>query len=135
MFLLMYSVPFLVFLGLGSVFATNSNDFRLLVALFLVAGIIAFVASFSSFLVVQYNDCGKIQDTNKAASSAGMALVVQFIVLTIVYFVAPLRHIVSNLLPPDIDSNISDGLSYGYYSAFAGVFSILMSTNLASVCS
>ena len=135
MFLLMAVLPFFVFIGLGSLFNTNSNDSRLILSLFLLSGIVAFLTSFGVFLLVQKSDCGQIKDTNKALNTAGIAMLVQLVVMALVWLIPPLRHVVSNLLPPDTDSNIGDGLSYGYFSGFAGVFTMLIGTNLSGVCS
>jgi hypothetical protein len=135
MFLLMGVLPFFVFLGLGTMLGTSSNDPRLLLILFLLSGIVAFLTSFGVFVLAQKSDCGEIKDMNKALNTAGIATLVQMAVMTLVWLIPPLRHIVSNLLPPDTDSNIGDGLSYGYFSGFAGVFTMLIGANLSGVCS
>jgi uncharacterized membrane protein len=128
-------LPFFVFIGLGSLFNTNSSDSRLILSLFLLSGILAFLSSFGVFVLAQKLDCGQVKDTNKALNTAGIAMLIQLVVMTLVWAIPPLRHVVSNLLPPDTDSNIGDGLSYGYFSGFAGVFTMLIGANLSGVCS
>jgi uncharacterized membrane protein len=134
MFLVMAVLPFFVFLGLGSILNVGGNDNRLLLALFLLSGIVAFLASFGVFMLAQKTDCGQIKDTNRALNNAGIAMLVQLIVLTLVWAIPPLRHVVSNLLPPDVSTSIGDALSYGYFSGFAGVFTMLIGAHSSSVC-
>ena len=70
----------------------------------------------------------------KAANNAGLALLIQVGVLVLVWLVKPLRGIVTNLLPPDIDPNISDAIGYGYFGGFAGAFSTLIGASFSGMC-
>ena len=134
MFLLLFMVPLLVFMGLGSALGTKSDDFRVILSFVLLAGIVAFLASLGVFALIQKEDCGKVQSMTKAANNAGLALLIQVAVLVIVWLVKPLRGIVTNLLPPDIDTNISDGLGYGYFGGFAAAFSTLIGASFSGMC-
>jgi len=134
MFLLLSAVPLLVFMGLGSALGTKSDDFRVLLAFFMLAGIIAFLASLGVFALMQKEDCGKVESMTKAANNAGLALLIQVGVLVLVWLVKPLRGIVTNLLPPDIDPNISDAIGYGYFGGFAGAFSTLIGASFSGMC-
>ena len=127
-------LPLFVFIGIGGPMGIPAGDPRLLLAMFLFAGVVAFLASFGIFLLAQKTDCGKIQNTQTALSNASFALIIQLIVLTLVWFIPPLKDVVGNLLPPDADANLKDGVSYGYFSAFAGIFSMLLGANLAGTC-
>jgi hypothetical protein len=134
MFLLMGILPLFVFMGLGSMLGTQSNDIRVLISLFMLAGIIAFLASLGVFALIQKEECGKVQSMEKAASNAGIALFIQIGVLVLVWLVTSLRGIVTGLLPPDIDPNISDAIGYGYFGGFAAMFSTLIGANLSGMC-
>jgi hypothetical protein len=134
MFLLMFMIPFLVFMGLGSALGTQSNDIRVLVSFFLFAGIVVFLASLGVFVLIQKEDCGKVQSVTKAANNAGLALLIQVGTLLLVWLVSPLRGVVTSLLPPDTDSNLSDALGYGYFAGFASAFSTLIGASFSGMC-
>ena len=133
MFLLMFMLPLVVFMGLGSALGAKSNEFRVLLAFFLFAGSVAFLASLGVFTLMQKEDCKKI-DMAKAANNAGLALLIQVATLVLVWLVSPLRGVVTSLLPPDTDTNISDALGYGYFGGFAGAFSTLIGASFSGMC-
>lgn len=132
--MLLGALPLFVFMGLGSALGTKSDDLRVLISFFLLAGIVAFLASLGVFALIQKEDCGKVQSMAKAANNAGLALLVQIAVLVLVWLVKPIRSIVTNLLPPDIDPNISDAIGYGYFGGFAAMFSTLVGANFSGMC-
>jgi len=134
MFLLLFVIPLLVFMGLGSALGTKPDDLRVLLAFFMFAGIVAFLASLGVFALMQKEDCGKVQSMTKAANNAGLALLIQVGVLVLVWLVKPLRGIVTNLLPPDIDPNISDAIGYGYFGGFGAAFSTLIGASFSGMC-
>ena len=134
MFLLMGMLPLLVFMGLGSSLGTQSNEIRVLVSYFLFAGIVIFLASLGVFVLMQKEDCGKVQNVQKAASNAGLALLIQVVTLVLVWLITPLRGVVTGLLPPDLDTNITDALGYGYFGGFAGAFSTLIGASFSGMC-
>jgi len=134
MFLMMGMIPLLVFMGLGSALGAQSSETRVLVAFFLFAGIVVFLTSLGAFVLIQKEDCGKVQSVAKAANNAGLAMIIQISTLVLVWLVTPLRGIVTNLLPPDLDPNISDALGYGYFGAFAGAFSTLIGASFSGMC-
>ena len=134
MFLLMFTIPFLVFMGLGSALGTQPDEIRVLISYFLFAGIVVFLASLGAFVLMQKEDCGKVQSVQKAANNAGLALLIQVATLVLVWLIAPLRGVVTGLLPPDMDGNISASLGYGYFGAFAGAFSTLIGASLSGMC-
>lgn len=134
MFLLMGMIPLLVFMGLGSALGTQSSELRVLVSYFLFAGIVVFLASLGVFVLMQKEDCGKVEDVQKAANNAGLALLIQVVTLVLVWLITPLRGVVTGLLPPDIDTNITDALGYGYFGAFAAAFSTLIGASLSGMC-
>jgi hypothetical protein len=37
-------------------------------------------------------------------------------------------------MPPDMDTNISDGLAYGYFGGFAAMFSTLIGASFSGMC-
>ena len=53
MFLLMFTIPFLVFMGLGSALGTQPDEIRVLISYFLFAGIVVFLASLGVFVLMQ----------------------------------------------------------------------------------
>jgi hypothetical protein len=134
MFLLMFTIPFLVFMGLGSALGTQPDEVRVLISYFLFAGIVVFLASLGVFVLMQKEDCGKVQSVQKAANNSGLALLIQVATLVLVWLITPLRGVVTNLLPPDIDVNISASLGYGYFGAFAGAFSTLIGATFSGMC-
>jgi len=134
MFLLMGMIPLLVFMGLGAAFGTQPGEMRVLVSFFLFAGIVAFLASLGIFVLLQKEECGKIESVSKAANNAGLALLIQVVVLVLAWLITPLRGVVTNLLPPDTDPNIMDALGYGYFGGFAGAFSTLLGASFSGMC-
>ena len=134
MFLLMFTIPFLVFMGLGSALGTQPDEIRVLISYFLFAGIVVFLASMGMFVLMQKEDCGKVQSVQKAANNAGLALLIQVATLVLVWLIAPLRSVVTGLLQPDMDPNISASLGYGYFGAFAAAFSTLIGASFSGMC-
>jgi hypothetical protein len=134
MFLLMFTIPFLVFMGLGSALGAQPDEIRLLISYILFAGIVVFLASLGVFTLMQKEDCGKVQSVQKAANNSGLALLIQVVTLVLVWLIAPLRGVVTNLLPPDMDANISASLGYGYFGAFAAAFSTLIGASFSGMC-
>lgn len=133
-FLLMFMVPVLTFMGLSSALGVHSSEMRVLVAFFLLAGIVIFLASLGIFALLQKEECGKVQSMAKAANNAGLALLIQVATLVLVWLITPLRGVVTNLLPPDTDANITDALAYGYYGGFAAMFSTLIGAGFSGMC-
>jgi uncharacterized membrane protein len=133
MFLMMAMLPLLVFVGLGSALGAKSDEVRVLVAFFLLAGVVVFLASLGVFTLMQKEDCKKV-DMTKALNNSGLALLIQIASLVLVWLVAPLRNVIKNLLPPDTDQNITDGLAYGYYAGFAGMYSTLIGASFSGMC-
>jgi len=133
-FLLMFMVPVLTFMGLSSALGANSSEMRVLVAFFMIAGIVVFLASMGVFALMQKEDCGKVQSMTKIVNNAGLALLIQVATLVLVWLIPALRGVITNLLPPDTDTNISDALAYGYFGGFAGAFSTLIGASFSGMC-
>ena len=76
MFSMMGMIPLLVFMGLGSALGAQSSETRVLVAFFLFAGIVVFLTSLGAFVLIQKEDCGKVQSVAKAANNAGLAMII-----------------------------------------------------------
>ena len=127
-------IPFLVFMGLGTLFGIGSPNFSLMVTLFVLTVLFSFGMSFASFVAVQKHKCGKVQDYGSISKYAGISTVIQTGVLLLVTFVPWLQGIVTKLMPPDTDSLVQVSASYGYYSFWGILFGLAFGGNMSSMC-
>jgi hypothetical protein len=132
--LFMAILPFGVFLGLGNVLATTSDDPRLLVTYILAALILSYLLALGAFALIQNHNCGKV-NMKQAASNAGISLGIQSLTLLLVWLVPSLRGVVTNLLPPDSDKIQMVSVGYSYWSMWAALFGIAIGGTLSGVCS
>lgn len=132
--LLLAILPFGVFMGLGQALQIVSSDSRLLVTYLLIALILSYVLSFCAFMLIQQENCKKI-NYKQAASNAGISLGFQSITLFLLWLIPGIRQIVTNLLPIETDIAVKESIGYSYFSAWAGIFGIAIGGTLSGVCS
>jgi hypothetical protein len=132
--LIMSVLPFLIFMGLGTLFGIDSVNFTLLVSLFIVCIIASFLVSFTSFVVVQKNQCGKVQNFGNIAKFAGISTAIHTGALLLATFIPFLRNSVLNLMPPDTDPRVVGSTVYGYYSFWGILFGLALGGNMTSIC-
>ena len=132
--LIMAILPFGFFLGLSSLLNVTSSDTRLFVTYILASLVFSYLTALGAFALVQRSNCGSVKNMKQVASNAALALGIQAGTLLVVYFLPFLRTIISGLLPPDLDPNILDSVSYSYYSMWAALFGTAIGGTLSGVC-
>lgn len=127
-------IPFMVFMGLGTLFGIGSPNFSLLVTLFVLTVLFSFGISFGSFVGIQKHKCGKVQDYGSISKYAGISTAIQTGIMLLVTLVPWFRGLVTQLMPPDTDSLVQASASYGYYSFWGCLFGIAFGGNMSSIC-
>jgi hypothetical protein len=131
---LMASLPWLVFMGFGTLFGITSIDYRLLLTFVVLALVVTFAVSFIVFMMIQKNNCGQVKDYGKISTYAGISTGIQAGVLTLVSFIQWFKSIVLNIVPPDLDNRIQESIVYSYYSFWAILFGIALGGNMSAIC-
>jgi hypothetical protein len=127
-------LPFGVFIGLTQLLSANADDGRLLVVLFLAAAVIMFGTSLGSFALIQKNNCGSVKNMTQVATNAGIATAIQTFVLFLAWLITPLRNIIMNLFPTELDASVRNALGYSYYGFWGGLFGIAIGGTFSAVC-
>ncbi len=133
--LLMAMLPFAIFMGLSSLVGTSSGDVRILVTYILAALVLMFLTSFGAFALIQRSNCGSVKNIKQVSNNAALSLAIQAVVLFLCWLFPSIRGVVSNLLPPDLDPAILDGVGYSYFSFWAAMFGTAIGGTLSGICS
>lgn len=131
---LMFLLPFFVFIVLGHSLSATQGDPRLLIALFLCGAILMYLVSGAAFTLIQKYNCGKVNSASKIATNAGISTAVYAGFLAAAAFIPSLRGIVTNIISPEVELNIRDSLGYGYYSFWGSLFGIAIGGTLSAIC-
>jgi len=131
---LMFMLPFFIFITLGGSLAAVPGDARLLVALFLAGAVLMYLVSAGAFALIQRYNCGKTQSASKIASNAGLSTAVYAGFLALAAFIPRLRSIVTDIISPEVEQNVRDSLGYGYYSFWGSLFGIAIGGTLSAIC-
>jgi hypothetical protein len=132
--LLLFVLPFGIYLGLATMISASASDPRLLLVYVLAAIIFSYVGSLGAFALIQKQNCGSVKNIKQIASNAGIAAGIQAVTLFLVWLVPFFRDLVSNLLPPDQDPLWHVSIGYGYYSMWAILYGIAIGGTLSGVC-
>ena len=100
---LMFMLPFFIFITLGGSIAAAQGDPRLLVALFLIGAVLMYLVSAGAFTLIQNHSCNKVQSAGKIASNAGTATAIYAGFVALAAFIPKLRSIVTNIISPEGD--------------------------------
>jgi hypothetical protein len=130
--LLLFAIPFVVFMGLGGFFA-SVDDIWLIVLTILVCMIVSYGTSFGSFALIQKNSCDKVNYKHVALNSLiPLGFLGGFLVLAAVF--PGLRAVVGNLFPPTMSPELVYSAGYGYYSFWATLFGTAIGGFLSAAC-
>lgn len=132
--ILMAILPFGVFIGFTRLLATDYNDGRLIVIMFLLATIFMFGISLGSFALVQHANCGSIKNMSQISINASIATAFEIGALFLAWLIAPLRNIIVNLIPQSLDGAIQNALGYSYYGFWGALFGIAIGGTFSAVC-
>lgn len=131
---LMASLPWLVFMGIGTLFGINLVDYRLLLTFVVLALLMTFGISFIVFMLTQKKNCGEVKDYGKISKYAGISTGIQAGVLTIVSSIGWFKSIVLSVIPPDLDDRMRESIVYSYYSFWAILFGTALGGNMSAIC-
>jgi hypothetical protein len=131
---LMFMLPFFIFITLGGSIAAAQGDPRLLVALFLIGAVLMYLVSAGAFTLIQNHSCNKVQSAGKIASNAGTATAIYAGFVALAAFIPKLRSIVTDIISPEVEQNVRDSLGYGYYSFWGSLFGIAIGGTMSAVC-
>ena len=132
--MLMFIFPFFVYMTLGPLLGAVDGDPRLLGTLLVGGAVLIYAISVGTFALVQRYSCGKIQSMKRVADNAGTSTLVYSILMLIATFIPWFRRVVTNILPPEVDSNVAQSLGYGYYSFWGAMFGTAVGGTLSGIC-
>jgi hypothetical protein len=132
--ILMFMLPFFIFITLGNSIGAVPGDARLLVALLLGGVVLMYLVSGAVFTMIQKYNCGKVQSASRVATNAGISTGVYGAFLALAAIIPKLRSIVTDIISPEVDLNVRDALGYGYYSFWGSLFGIVVGGTLSAVC-
>lgn len=131
--LLMFALPFMVFLGIGTLLGIDSADSRLFGTYVLAALVLSFASGMGVFALIQNQNCGKVE-MRQVASNAALAFAIQVVAIGLAWLFPSLRTIVTNLLPTDLTPAVPTAIAYGFYSFWAAMYGITIGGAFSAVC-
>jgi hypothetical protein len=133
--MLMAMFPFAVLMGLGTLINIASSDPRMWISFMVLSVVMIFLLCLGSFALIQRTSCGKVKNLRQVASNSLLAAAIQGFIMTLITVVPWFRRIVSNIMPSDIDRNISDSVVYSYYSFWGALFGVAVGGAFSGSCS
>lgn len=127
-------VPFMVFMGFGTLFKYTDVNLNLMISMFVLVIVLGYGISFGSFVAVQKSKCGKVHDYGSIAKYAGISTAIQTGILLLISFVGWFRNVVTSLMSPDTDVLVSESAAYGYYSFWGILFGLAFGGNMSGIC-
>ena len=134
MSIVMAAIPWIIFMGIGTLFDITVIDYRLLLAFAVLAIILSFGLSFIVFMIVQKKNCGEVKDYGKISKYAGISAGIQGGILGIVSVITWFKSIVLSVVPPDLDDRIRQSIVFSYYSFWGMLFGTALGGNMSSIC-
>jgi hypothetical protein len=128
------ALPFIVFMGLGTLLGVGISDTRLFVIYVLGALVFTYLSSLGAFALVQKSNCGSVKNMKQVATNAGIATAINGAVLLFISVFPSLRRLVTNLLPPDVDPLLTESIGYAYYGLWAALFGTSVGGTLSGIC-
>lgn len=132
--LLMAVLPFVIFMGIGTITGFPSTDWRVWAVYLLIAVVLSYLLSLGAFALLQRYQCGSVKNMSQISTNATISLAIQGFTLSIVTLVPWFRNLVMNVLPPDTDVTVRDSVGYSYYSLWAMLFGVAIGGNLSRIC-
>jgi hypothetical protein len=132
--LLMAALPFGVFLGLGSALGLQGVGAPLFGAHLLAVLLVGYAAAFGTLTLVQSQSCkGRRRNWAQLAMNAGIATACMLLFVALAAL-PPARHLVTKLLPPDLDPKLTVALAAGYWGAWGALFGVAVGGTLSGSC-
>jgi hypothetical protein len=132
--LLFSALPFGVFMGLATQFELDINSSYLVVMLYTVTILFAFLSSMASYAAIQHQSCGSAKNMKQIAGNAGLTTVIIVLILSLAVFIPGLRSIVIDLFPPSTDKHISTAIGYAYFLFWAALYGFSTGGFMAANC-
>ena len=131
--ILMAILPFFIFISLAGTLSATAGDPRLIGTLILGGAILMYLISLGTFALVQKLNCRRT-DFPQVAGNAGYATLIYsgFTILAAVF--PALRNVVTNIISPEVETNVRDSLAYGYYSFWGALFGTAIGGTLSGIC-
>ena len=131
---LMLLFPFFVYMTLGPLLGAVDGDPRLMGALLVGGAILVYGISAGAFALVQRYSCGSIQSMKRVTDNAGISTLIYGVLMLLATFIPALRRVVTNILPPEVNPNVTQSLGYGYYSFWGAMFGVAVGGTLSGIC-
>lgn len=131
---IMSTIPFAIYLGLSSLLNVPIDDVRLFIVLFLAVSVFGYITSFGGFTLIQKQSCGSVKNIKQIASNAAFSFGIQAVTTLLVWFITPLRNIVTSILPPEMDPPMMEALGFAYWNFWAAVFGVAIVGPLSGIC-
>lgn len=131
---LMFMLPFFIFVSLGGSLGATAGDPRLLGALLIGGSVLMYLIGTAAFTLLQKNNCGKVQSMRRISDNAGIATAIYAGMVGLAALIPKLRTIVTDIISPEVEVQVRDSLGYGYYSFWGSLFGIAIGGTLSSVC-
>jgi hypothetical protein len=132
--ILMFMLPFFIFVTLGGSLGAATGDMRLLATLLVGGGILMYLIGIGCFSLLQRYNCGKVQSFKQVSDNATTGTGIYLALVGLAAAIPRLRTIVTDIISPEVDENVRESLGYGYYSFWGSLFAIAVGGTLSSVC-
>jgi hypothetical protein len=132
--ILMFMLPFFIFITLGNSLGAAADDARLLGALIGGGAILIYIVGVGAFSLIQKYNCGKVQSMRRASDNAGIATAIYTGLMAVAAIIPRLRSIVTDIISPEVEDRVRQSLGYGYYSFWGALFGIAIGGTLSSIC-
>jgi len=132
--ILMFMLPFFIFVTLGGALGAVAGDMRLLGALIVGGAILMYIVGIGAFSLMQRYNCGKVQSMRRISDNAGISVAIYSGMMGVAAAIPRLRSVVTDIISPEVEENVRDALGYGYFSFWGSLFGIAIGGTLSSIC-
>lgn len=128
-------IPLICFMIANIVLGIQGISASFLLITLLIVVVLTFGLTAAAFTYLQYNSCKKVKNVKQIFANAGIAAGLQLVTLLFVYFTG-LISVPINMLPLWLSTQfgVKEGIGYGYYSFFAGMFGMVIGGTLSAIC-
>ena len=128
-------IPFGVYMGLSSMMGiTDMNSSSLLLIMYVIAICAAFLGSFGGYALIQNHNCGGVKNIKQIASNSALTTVVIVLTLSLAVFIPGIKHIVTNIVSPNIEPRIQEALGYSYFLFWGALYGFASGGYMSAVC-
>ena len=133
--LLFSAIPYGVFMGLATQFEIEDiTSPYLIVMLYTIVIVIAFLSAMGSFTAIQHQSCGAIKNMGQITGNAGLTTVIIVLILSLAVLIPGLRSVVVDLFPPSMDPKITSAIGYSYFLFWAALYGFSTGGFMAANC-